>query len=131
MPLARGAHIVVLRVKPTLPVLNLGGAPPPPQPDPNGAYTYVVMERNLGSVRQPQALLAISMGITFLVICYILHTRDKEKEQAEAAAAGGSGGGRAGPARAGRAAPAARAVPLLPTGTRSAPASSRSSRPAQ
>jgi hypothetical protein len=101
MPLARGAHIVVLRVKPTLPVLNLGGAPPAAQPDPNGAYTYVVMERNLGSVRQPQALLAISMGITFLVICYVLHTRDKEKEQAEAAGAGGSGGGAGGPGGAG------------------------------
>lgn len=92
MPLARGAHFVVLRVKPTLPVLNLGGAPPAAQPDPNGQYTYVILVRNLGSVRQPQALLSISMGITFLVICYILHTRDKEKEAAELVAAGAPGG---------------------------------------
>lgn len=111
MPLARGAHYVVLRVKPALPTLSLGGAPPAAQPDNSKPYTYVILERNLGSVRQPQALLAISMGMTFLVICYILHTRDKEKEAAEAAAAaggsgdagaggaggGGSGGGGSGP----------------------------------
>jgi uncharacterized membrane protein YgcG len=88
LPLARGAHYVVLRVLPALPVLNLGGAPPAPQADLSKPYTYVVMERNLGSVRQPQALLAISMGITFLVICYVLHTREKEQD----AAAGGGGG---------------------------------------
>ncbi len=96
LPLARGAHYVVLRVLPALPVLNLGGAPPPAQPDRSKPYTYVIMERNLGSVRQPQALLAISMGITFLVICYILHTRDKEKEREAEAAAGGPGGGSGG-----------------------------------
>ncbi|HEX3539736.1 MAG TPA: hypothetical protein VHT75_04760 [Acidimicrobiales bacterium] len=94
LPLARGAHYVVLRVLPTLPVLNLGGAPPPAQPDTSKPYTYVIMERNLGSVRQPQALLAISMGIIFLVVCYILHTRDKAAEEE-----GGDGGG--GPAAGG------------------------------
>jgi hypothetical protein len=93
LPLARGAHYVVLRVLPALPALSLGGAPPAAQPDRSKPYTYVIMERNLGSVRQPQALLAISMGITFLVICYILHTRDKEKEREEAAASGGGAGG--------------------------------------
>ncbi len=99
MPLARGTHFVVLRVKPALPTLNLGGAPPAAQPDNTKPYTYVIMDRNLGSVRQPQALLAFSMGITFLVICYILHTRDREKEAADAAAAGGGGsGGGGGPA---------------------------------
>ncbi|MDQ6616860.1 MAG: hypothetical protein M3083_19465 [Actinomycetota bacterium] len=93
VPLARGAHYVVLRVLPTLPVLNLGGAPPPAQPDRSKPYTYVILDRNLGSVRQPQAILAMSMGITFLVICYILHTRDKEKEAADAAADGSDGSG--------------------------------------
>ncbi|MDQ1394641.1 MAG: hypothetical protein QOF30_3618 [Acidimicrobiaceae bacterium] len=98
VPLARGAHYVVLRVLPSLPVLSLGGAPPAAQPDRSKPYTYVILVRNLGSVRQPQAMLSISMGITFLVICYILHTRDKEKEAADAAAAAGdSGGGGAGP----------------------------------
>jgi len=89
LPLARGAHYVILRVQPALPTLTLGGAPAPPQPDTSKAFTYVIMVRNLGSVRQPQALLAISSGIIFLVICYVLHTRDKaiEADAAEAAAA--------------------------------------------
>lgn len=100
MPMARGAHYVVLRVLPSLPVLNLGGAPAAAQPDRSKPYSYVILVRNLGSVRQPQAMLAISMGITFLVICYILHTRDKEKDAAEAAAAEGGSGG-AGPGGAG------------------------------
>jgi hypothetical protein len=51
------------------------------------------MERNLGSVRQPQALLAVSMGITFLVICYILHTREKEQDAKKAGEEGGGGDG--------------------------------------
>ena len=95
LPLARGAHYVVLRVLPALPVLNLGGAPPAPQPDFSKPYTYIVMERNLGSVRQPQALLAISMGLTFLVICYVLHTREKEEDARKASEGGGGddGGG--------------------------------------
>ena len=86
LPLSRGAHFVVLRVLPVLPTLNTGGAPPTPQPDKTQAYTYVVLSRDLGSVRQPQALLAISMGLTFLVICYLLHTREKEAMEKEAAA---------------------------------------------
>jgi hypothetical protein len=98
LPFARGAHVVVLRVLPALPTLNLGGAPPAPQPDKSKPYTYVIMERNLGSVRQPQALLAISMGIIFLVICYILHTREKEdSEGSDGEGGGGSGSSAGGP----------------------------------
>jgi hypothetical protein len=93
LPLARGAHYVVLRVRPALPTLVLGGAPAAAQPDNSKPYTYVIMDRNLGSVRQPQALLAISMGITFLVVCYLLHVRDKERWAAEEAAKGGGPGG--------------------------------------
>lgn len=86
LPLARGAHFVVLRVRPALPTLTLGGAPAAAQPDTSKAITYVILVRNLGSVRQPQALLAISSGIIFLVICYVLHTRDKAIEEAAAEA---------------------------------------------
>lgn len=77
LPGARGAHYVILRVRRALPTLNTGGAPPTPQADPNSPTTYVILERNLGSVRQPQALLAFSSGLIFLVICYVLHTREK------------------------------------------------------
>jgi hypothetical protein len=87
LPLARGAHYVILRVQPVLPELKTGGAPAPAQPDASKPYTYVILERNLGSVRQPQALLAFSSGLIFGVICYVLHTREKD-DQAEAEPAG-------------------------------------------
>jgi hypothetical protein len=93
MPFARGPHVVVLRVLPALPTLALGGAPTAALPDRSQPYTYVIMERNLGSVRQPQAMLSFSMGITFLVICYILHTREKEKDKEEEGEAGAGGPG--------------------------------------
>jgi hypothetical protein len=102
VPLARGAHYVILRVQPVLPALPTGGAPPAAQPDTSKPYTYVILDRNLGSVRQPQALLAFSCGLIFLVICYVLHTREKE-DQAD----GDDGGGAA--AGAGAALPAERA----------------------
>jgi hypothetical protein len=102
MPLARGTDIVVLRVRPVLPTLALGGAPPPAVPDTTKPLTYIVLERNLGSVRQPQALMAISMGLTFFAICYILHTREKEQDEKDAAEGGSGGsGGTGSPAGAG------------------------------
>lgn len=104
VPFARGADVVVLRVKPALPSLSLSSAPPTPQPDPNAPFTYVIMERNLGSVRQPQFIVFISMTITFLVICYLLHVRDKEIERRKEEAEGGGEGpprGGAGPSGAG------------------------------
>ena len=91
LPFVRGADIVVLRVLPALPTLTLE-APAAAVADTTKPYTYVIMERNLGSVRQPQAMLAISMGICFLVICYVLHTREKEKDAAEEEGSGGHGG---------------------------------------
>lgn len=93
MPFARSPHYVVLRVLPALPTLTLGGAPATVLPDTSAPYTYVIMDRNLGSVRQPQALLCISMGITFLTICYLLHTREKEKQAKDAKEGEGAGAG--------------------------------------
>ena len=98
VPLARNPHYVVDRVLPVLP-------PPPglsasqlatlkPQPDYSKPFTYVILDRNLGTVRQPQFVVAVSAGLTFLVICYILHKRDQEiwaKQEAEKADKAGAG----------------------------------------
>jgi hypothetical protein len=85
---------VVLRVQPALP-------PPPnstaaPKPDTSKPYTYVILERDLGSVRQPQMVVAVSMGLVFLILCNALHRRDKEiwaRQAAEKEAAAGAGPG--------------------------------------
>lgn len=110
IPFARGPDIVVLRVLPALPSLTLSASPPVVQPDTSKPYTYVIMERNLGSVRQPQALMAISMMLCFLVICYLLHVRERERDSGESDGDGGIGGG-AGPGSGGGSGAGAGATP--------------------
>ena len=96
IPFARGPDIVVLRVLPALPSQTQSASPPVVQPNTKAPYTYVILERNLGSVRQPQAVMAISMGITFLVLCYLLHTREKERDRREEEGSDGPDGGGSG-----------------------------------
>ncbi len=54
-----------------------GGKPPKPVPDPSKPVTTVLVLRDLGSVRFPQVMTAISSGIVFAVVCHALHRRDK------------------------------------------------------
>jgi hypothetical protein len=90
VPFARSPHYVVIRVLPALPVPANSTAPA--KPDTSKPYTYVILDRNLGSVRQPQLVVAISSGLVFLIICNALHRRDKEiwaRQAAEKEAAEG------------------------------------------
>ena len=48
--------------------------------------TTLVMVRDLGSVRQPAIVLTTGSLLVFLVICYVLHERDKEIMAARATA---------------------------------------------
>jgi hypothetical protein len=94
LPFARSPHLVAVRAQPALPQPST--VTTPLKPDRSKPYTYIILERNLGSVRQPQMVVAISMGLVFLIICNALHRRDKEimaRQAAEKeAAAGGPGG---------------------------------------
>jgi hypothetical protein len=99
VPYARSPHYVILRVKPALPTpATTSGPVPTPKPDPSKPYTYVIMKRDLGSVRQPQFILALCAGVIFLVTCYSLHRRDKEawareeREKGDGGLGGGPGG---------------------------------------
>ena len=110
VPYARSPHYVILRVKPALPTpATTSGPVPTPKPDPSKPYTYVIMKRDLGSVRQPQFILALCAGVIFLVTCYSLHRRDKEmwaREEREKGDGGPGGGpGRDGGGDGGGAAP--------------------------
>ena len=86
-------------VQPVVPVpATTTGAPPKPRADTTKPVTYVILERNLGSVRQPQFMVALSSGIIFLILCSALHRRDKEimarrAAEREAAAGGPPGAG--------------------------------------
>ena len=80
-------HYAVIQVAPVLKVeVPEGEAPPKPQPDPDQEITSVVMVRDLGNLRFPSLMVAISMSIVFGIIANALHRRDKEIMAARRAA---------------------------------------------
>jgi hypothetical protein len=91
LPLGRGPHYVIMRVQPALPQPATSTAKA--QPDTSKPYTYVILERDLGSVREPQLIMAVVMGLLFLILCDTLHRRDKEIARRRAAPDDGPGGG--------------------------------------
>ncbi|MGH9273855.1 MAG: hypothetical protein ACRDZU_04335 [Acidimicrobiales bacterium] len=61
-----------------------GEAPPLPEPDPRKPVVSVIMQRDLGDVRFPGAMLTIFSGIMFGVLCVQLHRRDQRVAQVRA-----------------------------------------------
>lgn len=71
-------HYVVAEAAPFVPVrAEPGRAPARPEVDENRQREYVYMVRDLGSRRQPPAVLAVGAGLIFLALCYLLHRRDR------------------------------------------------------
>jgi hypothetical protein len=71
-------HYVVVEVAPLEQVREEPGrAPTPPQIDTTRQHQYVFMVRDLGARRQPAALIAIGSGIVFVLLCWMLHRRDR------------------------------------------------------
>ncbi len=54
-----------------------GRAPAKPEIDTSRPRQYVYMIRDLGSKRKPAALITIGSLVVFLMLCYLLHTRDR------------------------------------------------------
>ena len=54
-----------------------GRAPASPVFDEERQRVYVYMVRDLGTVRQPAAVLTIGGGAIFLALCYLLHRRER------------------------------------------------------
>lgn len=63
-----------------------GETPPPAEADPDAEVYSVVMVRDLGSERLPPAVITLSSLVLFLVLCNMLHRRDKLATQARALA---------------------------------------------
>lgn len=79
-------HYAVIQLQPALNQEGgAGGAPPTPVPDPDEPVYSVVMVRDLGSLRFPPVVVAISFGLIFGISCYWLHQRDKQIWAARAA----------------------------------------------
>ena len=62
-----------------------GGAPPPPAADPAKPKHYVVMERNLGAMRQPPLVMSTAFGLLFLLSVYAMHNLERNEQKAQAA----------------------------------------------
>ena len=80
-------HYAVIQVAPVVEVeVEEGEAPPKPEPDPDKPVTSVVMVRDLGNLRFPSLMIAISMSIVFALVANALHKRDQEIMAARRAA---------------------------------------------
>ncbi len=86
-------HYAVVQLRPTIAQSSLPGQPPPPAvADPDQPVINVLMVRDLGAVRQPAFALGILSLISFAILAYSLHRRDKEgMANRRAAEAAGSG----------------------------------------
>jgi hypothetical protein len=71
-------HYAVVQAAPVIAQPTITGAPPAPAADPSKPVVSVVMVRDLGSLRYPSFLIAVSMTIVFALVVNALHRRDKE-----------------------------------------------------
>ena len=71
-------HWDVVQVRRVLEQPDLGGSPPPAVADVRQPVISIVMVRDLGSIRFPPFVIALSSGIVFGIVCNVLHRRDKE-----------------------------------------------------
>ena len=89
--LHHSAHYDIVQVQPALAQPDFGGSPPKPVPDTRQPVISIVMVRDLGSIRFPPFVIALSSMIVFGVTCNALHRRDKEIWAKQAAEAAGDG----------------------------------------
>lgn len=75
-------HYAAIQLVPVVPQTAVPGeAPPTPIPDTEQPVITVVMERNLGNLRVPAALVTIGSALLLGLVCYALHRRDQLTEE--------------------------------------------------
>lgn len=78
LQLTHPPRYAIIQVQPVIAQEAEPGQPPPtPKADPKKPVVSVIMQRNLGDVRFPGAMLTIFAGIMFAVLCVQLHRRDQ------------------------------------------------------
>jgi hypothetical protein len=81
-------HYALVEVVPLVPQrTEPGRAPAKPVVDTTRPHQYVFMVRDLGALRQPAGFITIGSLLVFLVLCYMLHTRDRVVAENKAARA--------------------------------------------
>jgi hypothetical protein len=72
------AHYALVQVQPVVKQnTEPGKAPPTPVADTSQPPRFVLMERDLGNRRRPAALIFLGSAVVFLVLCWVLHRREK------------------------------------------------------
>jgi hypothetical protein len=79
-------HWEVIQIRPVLAQPDLGGTPAAAVADVRQPIISVIMVRDLGSLRFPPFVIALSSLVIFGIVCNVLHRRDKEIWAARAAA---------------------------------------------
>ena len=70
-------HYAIIQIQPVIEQEAVPGeAPPTPEADPTQPVVSVIMERNLGDVRFPGAMLTVFSGLMFAASALMLHRRD-------------------------------------------------------
>ncbi len=81
-------HFAIVEVAPLVTQrTEPGRAPAKPVIDPTRPHEYVFMVRDLGAVREPAGFITVGSLLVFLVLCYLLHSRDKVVAENKAAKA--------------------------------------------
>ncbi|MEQ1785849.1 MAG: hypothetical protein ABL966_02260 [Acidimicrobiales bacterium] len=76
-------HFAIIQIQPVKEQATVPGeAPPTPVADPTQPVVSVIMERNLGDVRFPGAMLTIGSGLLFAITVLMLHRRDLRAAEA-------------------------------------------------
>jgi hypothetical protein len=71
-------HYVIVEVKPTIKTpTEPGKAPATPVVDETQPARYIVLERDLGSRRQPSFFILLGSSLIFALLCLTLHRRDE------------------------------------------------------
>jgi hypothetical protein len=71
-------HYAVVEVAPLVKQRDEPGrAPAKPEIDANRSHQYVYMIRDLGAKRKPAGFITVGSLAVFLMLCYLLHTRDR------------------------------------------------------
>ena len=71
-------HYAVVEVAPLVKQRDEPGrAPPKPEIDTTRSHQYVYMIRDLGAKRKPAGFITVGSLAVFLMLCYLLHTRDR------------------------------------------------------
>jgi len=79
-------HYSLVEVVPLVPQRDEAGrAPPAPVIDTTQPHQYVFMIRDMGSRRKPAGFITVGSLLVFLVLCYMLHSRDRRVQANRAA----------------------------------------------